>query len=92
MLERKHNQFHFPIVKSNSYKKSNQINKKCNLSKSKEKGSQLNINPQMNKINKVLKFNEGEIYKNKSFRNTLNIFKQEEYVEKIKVNKNVYIN
>ena len=46
----------------------------------------------MNKINKVLKFNEGEIYKNKSFRNTLNIFKQEEYVEKIKVNKNVYIN
>ena len=48
----------------------------------------------MNKIKKALKFNEGDIYKNenKSFRNSLNVYNHKEIVEKIKVNKNAYIN
>ena len=91
MLERKHNQFNFPLMKSNSYKKNNKNN---NISKSKEKESKLNIIPQVNKIKKALKFNEGDIYKNenKSFRNSLNVYNHKEIVEKIKVNKNAYIN
>ena len=95
MLERKHNQFNFPISKSNSYRKSNRHSyTKNNLTKSKGKGSQLNIIPQMAKIKKILKFQGEEISKNEniSFRNSLNKFNQEGIVEKIKVNKNIYIN
>ena len=94
MLERKHNQFNIPITKSYSNQKMNQSHKKYNLSKSKKKASQLNIIPQMNKITKILKFQDGEISKNgnDSVEDSLNKFNQKGIIEKIKVNKNVYIN
>ena len=94
MLERKQNQFNFPISKSNSYRKNCKSNKKINLSKSKEKGSQINMIPQMKKIVKIIKVREERNNSNENYSNNNSVRKiyYKGDVEKIKVNKNLYIN
>ena len=97
MLERKLNQFNFPLSNSKSYQTIIPKNKKDNFSKSKEKLNQPNIFPQVNKITKTIKLNEEwENIKEKnsinSIRNSLNEFNNKKVIEKIKVNKNININ
>ena len=96
MLERKQNQFNFPLPlsKSNSYQKKVKQDNKIRLSNSKENGSQLINIPQMNKVIKFLK-NKGVDIDNKtnnSDRNLIGRNTQNGVTEKIRVNKNFYIN
>ena len=90
LLERKNNQFNSPILKSNSYLKTDRSIpkiKKDNIIKLKEKGSQLNINTQTNKLTKIFKLNEEENNKNDSSRISINKMLSNRNFEKIKVNK-----
>jgi len=80
LIERKNNQCNSPRVKSNSCQKKDKIVQKIkninsNILKLKQKGIQINIIPQFNKMNKEIKVNEEEKNKNTNI------------VEKIKVNK-----
>ena len=92
LLERKNNQFNSPILKSNSYLKTDRSipkMKKSNILKLKEKGSQLNINTQTGGLAKIFKLKEEENNKheNDSSRISINKILSNRNFEKIKVNK-----
>ena len=89
LLERKNNQFNFPILKSNTYQKSEsnfQHKDKNNILKIKGEGDKINIISQINKKTNSLNLKEEE-KNNKDKQNEIKSSKAKVVVEKIKVNK-----